>query len=108
MGARALSQWSLLPLRIFLGATFTYAGLQKLANPNFFDAKSPISIQSQLIGAAHTSPIHALLSHLGSVAVPVGVLIAVGEMSVGLGTLLGLFTRVAALGGLLLSLSLSF
>jgi thiosulfate dehydrogenase [quinone] large subunit len=106
VGAKALSEWSLLPLRLFLGATFTFAGLQKLANPNFFDAKSPISIQSQLIAAAHTSPIHALLSHLGSVAIPVGVLIAVGEVSVGLGTLLGLFTRVAALGGFLLSLSL--
>ena len=106
VGARALSEWSLLPLRIFLGATFTFAGLQKLANPNFFDAKSPTSIQSQLIAAARTSPIHALLSHLGSVAIPVGVLIAVGEVAVGLGTLFGLFTRVAALGGLLLSLSL--
>ncbi|HEV3268450.1 MAG TPA: Rieske 2Fe-2S domain-containing protein [Acidimicrobiales bacterium] len=106
VGAKALSAWSLLPLRVFLGATFTYAGLQKLANPNFFDAKSPISIQSQLIAAARTSPIHALLSHLGSVAVPIGVLIAVGELAIGLGTLAGLFTRVAAAAGLLLSLSL--
>jgi len=106
VGAKALSAWSLLPLRVFLGATFTYAGLQKLANPNFFDAKSPISIQSQLIAAARTSPIHALLSHLGSVAVPVGVIIAVGELAIGLGTLVGLFTRVAAVAGLLLSLSL--
>ena len=106
VGAKALSAWSLLPLRVFLGATFTYAGLQKLANPNFFDAKSPISIQSQMIAAARTSPIHVLLSHLGSVAVPVGVIIAVGELAIGLGTLVGLFTRVAAVAGLLLSLSL--
>jgi len=40
----------------FLGATFLYAGLQKLANPNFFRAQSPISIQAQLIAASHTSP----------------------------------------------------
>jgi thiosulfate dehydrogenase [quinone] large subunit len=106
VGAKALSEWSLLPLRLFLGATFTYAGLQKLANPNFFDAKSPISIQNQLVAAARTSPIHALLSNLGGVAVPIGVVIAVGEVAVGLGTLFGLFTRVAAVGGLLLSLSL--
>lgn len=106
VGAKALSEWSLLPLRLFLGVTFTFAGLQKLANPNFFDAKSPISIQSQLIAAAHTSPIHALVSSLEGAAVFVGVLIAVGEVAVGLGTLFGLFTRVAALGGLLLSLSL--
>ena len=101
-----LSEWALLPLRLFLGVTFTFAGLQKLANPNFFDAKSPISIQSQLAAAVHTSPIHVLLSHLEGVATLVGVSIALGEVVVGLGILVGLWTRVAALGGLLLSLSL--
>ena len=106
VGAWSLSAWSLLPLRLFLGGTFTYAGLQKLANPNFFNAKSPISIQAQLIASAHTSPLHAILTHLQGVATLLGVLIAVGEIAVGLGTLLGLFTRVAALGGLLLSLTL--
>jgi thiosulfate dehydrogenase [quinone] large subunit len=104
--AWALSEWALLPLRLFIGATFLYAGLQKLANPNFFDPKSPISIQAQLIAAAHTSPIHALLTHLEGVAKPVGLVIAFGEIAVGLGTLIGLWTRVAALGGLLISLSL--
>jgi len=104
--AWALSEWVLLPLRLFLGATFTYAGLQKLANPNFFDPNSPISIQSQLLAAAHTSPIHVLLSHLEGVAKPIGLVIALGEVAVGLGTLIGLWTRVAALGGLIISLSL--
>lgn len=101
-----LSEWALLPLRLFLGVTFTFAGLQKLANPNFFDAKSPISIQSQLAAAVHTSPIHVLLSHLEGMAALVGVSIALGEVAVGLGIFVGLWTRVAALGGLLLSLSL--
>lgn len=96
-----LSEWALLPLRLFLGVTFTFAGLQKLANPNFFDSKSPISIQSQLAAAVHTSPIH-----LEGDATLVGVSIALGEVAVGLGILVGLWTRVAALGGLLLSLSL--
>ena len=31
----------LLPLRAFLGFTFCFAGLQKLANPQFFDAADP-------------------------------------------------------------------
>jgi len=48
--------WYLLPLRLFLGVTFVYAGLQKLANPDFFRASSPVSIHAQLVGAAHTSP----------------------------------------------------
>lgn len=106
MRAWALSEWALVPLRLFLGATFIYAGLQKLANPNFFNALSPISIQSQLTAAAHTSPLGSLLTHLAHVATAVGLLIALGEVAVGIGTLLGLWSRVAALGGLVISLSL--
>jgi thiosulfate dehydrogenase [quinone] large subunit len=104
--AWTMSEWALLPLRLFLGATFAYAGLQKLANPNFFRAQSPISIQAQLIAASHTSPIHALLIHLISLAKPIGVIIAFSELAIGVGVLLGLWTRIAAIGGALLSLSL--
>jgi thiosulfate dehydrogenase (quinone) large subunit len=101
-----MAEWALLPLRIFLGVTFTYAGLQKLANPNFFQAQSPISIQAQLIAASHTSPIHALLVHLIGQAKPIGIVIAFSEVAIGLGVLLGLWTRIAAIGGAILSLSL--
>jgi thiosulfate dehydrogenase [quinone] large subunit len=97
---------ALLPLRAFLGFTFCFAGLQKLANPRFFDAADPASIQSQLAGAARRSPVHALISPLTHVAVPLGVLIAFGELAVGVGTLLGLRARLAAAGGLALSLML--
>ena len=97
---------ALLPLRAFLGFTFCFAGLQKLANPRFFDAADPASIQSQLAGAARRSPIHALISPLAHVAVPLGILIAFGELAVGVGTLLGLRARLAAAGGLALSLML--
>jgi thiosulfate dehydrogenase (quinone) large subunit len=48
--------WVLLPLRAFLGFTFCFAGLQKLANPRFFDTADPASIQSQLAGAARPGP----------------------------------------------------
>jgi thiosulfate dehydrogenase [quinone] large subunit len=43
---------ALLPLHAFLGFTFCFADLQKLANPRFFDAADPASIQAQLAGAA--------------------------------------------------------
>jgi len=104
--ASALSEWALLPLRLFLGATFLYAGLQKLANPNFFRPSSPISIQSQLAGAIRFSPIHALLHPLLPYAGLVGMVIAYAELAIGVGTLLGLYARVAAVGGALLSLNL--
>ncbi len=96
----------LLPLRAFLGFTFCFAGLQKLANPRFFDAADPASIQSQLAGAALRSPIHALISPLTHVAVLLGVLIAFGEIAIGVATLLGLWARLAAAGGLVLSFML--
>lgn len=104
-GAVQMPGWVVLPLRAFLGATFTYAGLQKLADRHFFDANDPASIQAQMRAIAHHSPIGALVGAAGHVAVLVGLVIALGELAVGLGTLLGLWARVAAAGGMLLSLS---
>jgi thiosulfate dehydrogenase [quinone] large subunit len=101
-----MAGWALLPLRAFLGGTFVFAGLQKLANPGFFDASNPTSIQNQLASAARISPIHALVAHLQHAAVPIGVVISLGELAVGIATLVGLWSRVAAVGGLLLSFSL--
>jgi thiosulfate dehydrogenase (quinone) large subunit len=98
--------WVLLPLRAFLGFTFTFAGAQKLANPGFFDASKPGSIQAQLAAAVRLSPIHALLAHLQSHAVAVGYVIALAELAVGIGTLLGVFARVAAVGGVILAVML--
>jgi thiosulfate dehydrogenase [quinone] large subunit len=100
------ADWALLPLRAFLGVTFCFAGLQKLANPAFFDAANPASIQAQMAGAARRSPIHDLISPLAHHAALIGAVIALGEVAVGVGALLGLLTRIAAVGGLLLSLNL--
>jgi thiosulfate dehydrogenase [quinone] large subunit len=104
-GPRALrlAGWALMPLRAFLGFTFCFAGLQKLANPGFFNSANPASIQAQLAGAARLSPIKALIVPLEHFAVPLGVIIALGELAVGIGTLLGLWARVAAAGGMVLS-----
>ena len=102
----ASAGWALLPLRAFVGATFTFAGMQKLADPGFFDANNPTSFQAQLKQAARSSPIHAVVGPLQHIAIPVGVVLALGEIAVGLGTLLGLWARIAAVGGMLISLSL--
>jgi thiosulfate dehydrogenase [quinone] large subunit len=107
-----LSQWlkdtpgaGLLLLRAFLGVTFTFAALQKLANPGFFQAGTPGSIQQQLLGADRTSPISGLVSVALHQPVLVGVLIAVCELLVGLATLAGLLARPAAALGALISLT---
>lgn len=96
--------WLLLPLRAFLGVTFVYAALQKLANPGFFDASSPTSVQHQMQAIAPTSPIGPLVSvslHTGFLP---GLLIAVAELAVGIATLVGLKARFAAVGGMFLAL----
>jgi thiosulfate dehydrogenase [quinone] large subunit len=106
LNATYAAGWALLVLRAFLGFTFCFAGLQKLANKNFFNSSSPASIQAQLYAYERTSPIHFVLGHLVHFAGIVGLLIAVGELAVGIGTLLGLWTRIAALGGMALSFAL--
>jgi len=98
--------WPLLPLRLFLGVTFVYAGLQKLANPAFLTGSGPISIHAQLAGAMRTSPIHGLLAGLMHISTVVGVVVAVGELAVGLGTLVGLWSRLAAAAGMAISFGL--
>jgi thiosulfate dehydrogenase [quinone] large subunit len=98
--------WALVPLRLFLGITFTFAGLQKLANPNFFRSSSPISIHAQLVGSERSSPIHGLIGGLVHIAPVVGAVIAVGEVAIGLGTLVGLWSRLAAAAGMILSFGL--
>jgi len=103
---RLRAGWVLLPLRAFLGFTFTFAGAQKLANPGFFDASKPGSIQAQLAAAARLSPLHGLVVHLQDKAVAVGVVIALAELAIGIATVLGFFARAAAVGGVIVALAL--
>src|SRR5260370_38590765 len=45
-----LAERFLLPLRLFLGITFIYAGLQKLTDPQYFNQSTTGFIGNQLIG----------------------------------------------------------
>jgi thiosulfate dehydrogenase [quinone] large subunit len=96
----------LVPLRAFLGVTFCFAGLQKLANPNFFRAGSPISIQAQLVAAERSSPLGHSLHPLMQVSTLLGLVIALSELAVGLGVLTGVLIRLAAAGGMVISFML--
>ncbi|WP_411101302.1 DoxX family protein [Streptomyces sp. cmx-4-9] len=100
------THYALLPLRIFLGATFVYAGLDKLTDPAFLSATGDGSIGQTMESSRDAAAIPALVD-LGLES-PVGfaVALAVGELLVGLGVLAGLLTRLAALGGALISLTL--
>jgi len=95
----------MLPLRLFLGVTFVYAGLDKLwFDPTFLDSSAPTSLAAQLAGFAHTSPLAPLIVVLGEpLAVPLGILIAIAEIAIGLGALTGLLARLCAWGGVALA-----
>ena len=93
---------ALLPLRLFLGITFIYAGLNKFTDPQFFNPTTSNFIGRQMESYVQSgSPLSPLLTHLAIPhAVFFGVVIALGELWIGISILAGLFTRLGALGGL--------
>jgi thiosulfate dehydrogenase (quinone) large subunit len=100
------TRYALLPLRIFLGVTFVYAGIDKLTTSGFFAASGTGSVGELMHGVRDSSAIPALVDLALKSPSGFGYAIALGELAVGLGTLVGLFGRLAAFGGALISLSL--
>jgi thiosulfate dehydrogenase [quinone] large subunit len=90
-------------LRAFLGVTFVYAGVQKLADRGFFQHGSPDFIGTQIRGFANQSPIGGLLHPLIPYAVAVGILIALAEIVVGVATLAAVAPVTSAAVGMLVS-----
>jgi thiosulfate dehydrogenase [quinone] large subunit len=96
-----------LPLRLFLGGTFAYAGIQKLTDPGFLHPGATTYIGTQLQGFANGTPGGFVIR---TFALPHPVLAGVGvallELAIGLFALLGLKTRLAAAAGMALNLML--
>ena len=106
--ADALQRFGSLPLRFFLGLTFIYAGLVKIADPGYLDpASGGAYLGNQLQAFVASSPIGLLIQ---TVALPqiqlVGIAVVVTELVVGLLVLAGVLTRVAAAVGALLNVTL--
>jgi len=93
-------------LRIFLGATFIYAGWDKASDPGFLTQGEPTYIGTQLAAFAANSPIGFLLNQILDQATYVGIFIMVAEFAVGIATLLWVAPATAAFGGLLISVTL--
>jgi thiosulfate dehydrogenase (quinone) large subunit len=93
-----------LPLRFFLGATFVYAGLQKIADPDFLQPGSSTYIGTQLQAFAAHSPIGFLLD-LFALPTPqlTGVAVIGVELGVGVLVIAGIATRWAAAVGALVN-----
>ena len=77
--------WIFVPLRLFLGVTFLYAGLQKLTDPQYANPSARGYIGHQISAFANGSPLH---NWLVTVAVPhallFGVLVEFGEPPAGM------------------------
>ncbi|MEV3857902.1 DoxX family protein [Streptomyces sp. NPDC050095] len=103
-----MQRYALVPLRIFLGVTFIYAAFYKLTDSAFFKSTGDGSLGAQLTGIrdSHSAAFPELIDLALKSPAGFGYAIAFGELAVGIGTLLGVFARVAALGGALISLSL--
>ncbi|QIP85085.1 DoxX family membrane protein [Streptomyces sp. Tu 2975] len=99
-------RYALLPLRVFLGVTFIYAGIDKLTDSAFMSATGAGSIGEMMNAVRDSSAVPALVDLALKNPEGFGYAIALGELAVGIGTLIGLFARLAALGGALISLSL--
>ncbi|MEU3461535.1 DoxX family membrane protein [Streptomyces sp. NPDC006733] len=100
------SRYALVPLRIFLGVTFVYAAIDKLTSSVFLDDAAPGSLVGTLHAVRDSAAIPAMVDLALKSPHSFGYAIALGELAVGIGTLLGLFGRIAALGGAAISLSL--
>lgn len=92
---------ALLPLRAFLGATFVYAGVDKLADPVFFESGAFGSLATQLDAAR--GPLESLLDSLVPHAGLLGATVALLEIVVGIAALTGVLTKPAAWVGATLS-----
>ncbi|BFO14638.1 DoxX family membrane protein [Streptomyces sp. KM77-8] len=100
------ARYALVPLRLFLGVTFVYAGIDKLTDSAFMKDSGAGSIGDMMRAVRDSSAIPAMVDMALESPVAFGYAIAFGELAVGIGVLLGLLTRLAALGGALISLSL--
>ncbi|WP_460106915.1 TQO small subunit DoxD [Streptomyces sp. YKOK-J1] len=100
------TRYALLPLRVYLGVTFIYAGLNKITDSAFLKSAGAGSIGDTMRAARGSAALPALIDLALKNPVGFGFAIALGELAVGIGTLLGLLGRLAALGGALISLSL--
>jgi Rieske Fe-S protein/uncharacterized membrane protein YphA (DoxX/SURF4 family) len=98
--------WPLRIMRLWLGATWIYAGWDKASDPGFLTSGSPTFIGTQLAAYAQNSPIDFALNRMIEHATQVGIVVMLSEFAIGFATLLWIVPTWAAFGGFLTSLSL--
>lgn len=94
----------LLPLRLFLGGAFLVEGLRKLYAPGFLDPGSADSFGHRIGVLRDGSLSPSVMDLAANHAIGTGLLFAFGQVVVGFAAVFGLWTRLAGLMGMLLSL----
>ena len=100
---RFANSWATVPMRIFLAAAFLFAGYAKLTYPGYLDPKASFGFRSAVLSAKSGTPLGGLMGTLGDHTSLFGHITAFAELAIGLGLLVGLLTRLAALGGMVLT-----
>jgi thiosulfate dehydrogenase (quinone) large subunit len=103
---RLSNGWPTVPLRIYLASVFLFAGYAKLTYPGFFDPRAVFGFKSAVDSAKQDSPLSGLMGPLSDHTSLFGHITAFSEIAIGLGLLVGLLTRLAALGGMVLAISI--
>lgn len=93
-------------LRVFLGATWVYAGWDKASDPGFLTKGSATYIGTQLAAYSQNSPIAFALNHLVEHAHIVGIFVMLSEFAIGFATLLSVAPATTALSGFAMSTGL--
>ncbi|CAB5011747.1 MAG: Rieske 2Fe-2S domain-containing protein [Actinobacteria bacterium] len=93
-------------MRLWLGATWIYAGWDKATDPGFLTRGASSFIGTQLSGYSTQSPVGFAFNKLIEHAVPVGIFVMISEFAIGLATLLWVAPTVAAFGGFSMSMGL--
>ncbi|MEO6703960.1 MAG: TQO small subunit DoxD [Jatrophihabitantaceae bacterium] len=104
---RRANGWPVLPMRLFLAALFMFAGYAKLSYPGFFDPNSVSGLKASVDAVKHGTPIGGALGPLADHPSLFGHITAFAEIAIGLGLLVGLLTRIAALGGMVLTVMIA-
>jgi thiosulfate dehydrogenase [quinone] large subunit len=104
---RRANGWPVLPMRLFFAALFMFAGYAKLSYPGFLSANSPSGFKASVDAVKHGTPIGGALGPLSDHPSLFGHVTAFAEIAIGLGLLVGLLTRIAALGGMVLTVMIA-
>ncbi|MEN9687530.1 MAG: hypothetical protein RL381_542 [Actinomycetota bacterium] len=86
-------------LRVFLGATWVYAGWDKATDPGFLNESATNYIGTQLAAFAHNSPVGFILNHTLEHATFVGIFVMLSEFAIGFATLFYIAPSSAAFAG---------